>query len=160
MFSNPAWSQAEIFVSGLNPGKGGGFFIPSTPVLGFPGPEKTQIFSFDKNYLSRPVMLRVPSEMKAGGPFYFFPLLLPCVPGCHCTHHREGKRITWLLLPQQVHIFRRIAPTISLCLPPEGLPHRQHSPGIRPKEKRRRKLSQWISPAALCLQIDKRCLVG
>lgn len=71
MFSNPAWSQAEIFVSGLNPGKGGGFFIPSTPVLGFPGPEKTQIFSFDKNYLSRPVMLRAPSEMKAGGPFYF-----------------------------------------------------------------------------------------
>lgn len=71
MFSGPAWSQTEIFVSGLYPGKGGGFFIPSTPVLGFPGPEKTQIFSFDKNYLSRPVMLRAPSEMKAGGPFYF-----------------------------------------------------------------------------------------
>lgn len=51
--------------------KGRRLFIPSTPVLGFPGPEKTQIFSFDKNYLSRPVMLRAPSEMKAGGPFYF-----------------------------------------------------------------------------------------
>lgn len=71
MLSGPAWSQAEIFVSSLYPGKGGGFFIPSTPVLGFPGPEKTQIFSFDKNYLSRPVMLRAPPEMKAGGPFYF-----------------------------------------------------------------------------------------
>lgn len=91
MFSGPAWSQAEIFVSGLNPGKGGGFFTPSTPVLGFPGPEKTQIFSFDKNYLSRPVMLRAPSEMKAGGPFLFFPLLLPCGPGCRCPHHRNGK---------------------------------------------------------------------
>lgn len=51
--------------------KGRRLFIPSTPVLGFPGPEKTQIFSFDKNYLSRPVMLRAPSEMQAGGPFYF-----------------------------------------------------------------------------------------
>ena len=71
MFSSPAWSQTEIFVSGLYQVKGGGFFIPSTPVLGFPGPEKTQIFSFDKNYLSRPVMLRAPPEMKAGGPFYF-----------------------------------------------------------------------------------------
>lgn len=78
-------------MSSLYPGKGGGFFIPSTPVLGFPGPEKTQIFSFDKNYLSRPVMLRAPSEMKAGGPFLFFPLLLPCVPGCRCPHHRNGK---------------------------------------------------------------------
>lgn len=26
LHSSPAWSQAEIFVSGLNPGKGGGFF--------------------------------------------------------------------------------------------------------------------------------------
>ena len=71
LHSSPAWSQTEIFVSSLYPGKGGGFFIPSTLALGFPGPEKTQIFSFDKNYLSRPVMLRAPSEMKAGGPFYF-----------------------------------------------------------------------------------------
>ena len=46
MLSGPAWSQAEIFVSGLNPGKGGGFFIPSTPVLGFPGPEKNSNFRF------------------------------------------------------------------------------------------------------------------
>lgn len=142
MFSSPAWSQTEIFVSGLNPGKGGGFFTPSTPVLGFPGPEKTQIFSFDKKYLSRPVMLRASSEMKAGGPFLFFPLLLPCVPGCRCPHHRNGKRITWRLLLQQVHTFLRIAPTISLYLAPEGLPLRQCSPGISPKEKRRRKLSQ------------------
>lgn len=77
LHSSPAWSQTEIFVSSLYPGKGGGFFIPSTSVLGFPGPEKTQIFSFDKNYLSRPVILWASSEMKAGGPFYFLSLLLP-----------------------------------------------------------------------------------
>ena len=157
MLSGPAWSQVEIFVSGLNLGKGGGFFLPSTPVLGFPRPEKTQIFSFNKNYLSRPVMLRASSEMKAGGPFLFFPLLLPCVPGCRCPHHRNGKRITWCLLLQQVHTFRRTVLTISFR---KVCPHRQRSPGICPKEKRRRKLSQGISPAALCLQIDKRCLVG
>ena len=135
MFSNPAWSQVEIFVSGLYQGKGGGFFTPSTPVLGFPGPEKTQISSFDKNYLSRPVMLRAPSEMKAGGPFLFLPLLFPCVPGCRRTHHRNGKRITWRLLLQQVHTFRRIAPTISLCLPLEGLPPSAALPWYLPKRK-------------------------
>ena len=135
MLSGPAWSQAEIFVSGLNPGKGSGFFIPSTPVLGFPGPEKTQIFSFDKNYLSRPVMLRASSEMQAGGPFLFFPLLLPCVPGCRRPHHRNGKRITWRLLLQQVHTFRRIAPPISLCLPPEGLPPSAVLPWYQQKRK-------------------------
>mgnify|MGYP000617774598 CR=1 FL=1 len=90
LHSSPAWSQTEIFVSSLYPGKGGGFFIPSTSVLGFPGPEKTQIFSFDKNYLSRPVMLWASSEMKAGGPFYFFPVPSPLCPWL--APHESQKR--------------------------------------------------------------------
>lgn len=97
--SSPAWSQTEIFVSSLYPGKGGGFFIPSTSVLGLPGPEKTQIFSFDKNYLSRPVMLWAPSEMAAGGPFYFSPFLLPCVHGWRRTNHRKERPLAWWPAP-------------------------------------------------------------
>lgn len=159
IFSNPAWSQVEIFVSGLNPGKGGGFFTPSTPVLGFPGPEKTQIFSFDKNYLSRPVMLRAPSEMKAGGPFYF-PAPTPLCPWLPLPASQEWKADNLAPAPAAgPHL-----PADSshyLLVPAVGRSAlRQRSPGIRPKEKRRWKLSQWISPAALCLQIDKRCLVG
>ena len=134
MFSSPAWSQVEIFVSGLNPGKGGGFFIPSTPVLGFPGPGKTQIFSFDKNYLSRPVMLRAPSEMKPGG-LFIFPAPSPLCPWLpsHASQGRLADNLAPLL--QQVHTFRRIAPTISLCLPPEGLPPSAALPWYLPKRK-------------------------
>lgn len=70
---------------------------------------KTQIFSFDKNYLSRPVMLWAPSEMAAGGPFYFSPFLLPCVHGWRRTNHRKERPLAW-----------RPAPAAGLHLPADS----------------------------------------
>lgn len=57
--------------------KGRGLFYTLYLSPRFSRAGKTQIFSFDKNYLSRPVILWASSEMKAGGPFYFLSLLLP-----------------------------------------------------------------------------------
>lgn len=121
MLSGPAWSQTEIFVSGLYPGKGGGFLYPLPRSSVFQGRKKLKFSVLIKTTCPARSCFGRLRKCKPGG-LFIFPAPSPLCPWLpsHASQGRLADNLAPLL--QQVHTFRRIAPTISLCLPPEGLP--------------------------------------
>lgn len=94
MLSSPAWSQTEIFVSGLNPGKGGGFLYPLPRSSVFQGRKKLKFSVLIKTTCPARSCFGRLRKCKPGG-LFIFPAPSPLCPWLplHASQGRQADNL-------------------------------------------------------------------